>query len=68
MFSKNERKYLEGRIYSKDYKYVLKHRIGKKLLDFESELDLVLESKEYFKDWLKEVFTNFIMRLRSEEN
>lgn len=63
MFSKNERKYLKGMLFSKDYKYVLKHRISKKLLEFEKELDLILESKEYFKDWLKDVFTNFIKRV-----
>ena len=62
MLSKKEKLYLKGRIYSKDYKYVLKHRIGDKLLEFERELDLFLDSKEYFKEWLKAVFENFIKR------
>ena len=63
MFSKNEKKYLQGRMFSQDHKYVLKHRIGKKLLEFEKELDLIIDSKEYFKDWLKNVLGNFIERL-----
>ena len=63
MLSKKEKLYLKGLIFPKDYKYVLKHRIGNKLLEFEKELDLFIESKEYFKDWLKTIFENFIKRL-----
>lgn len=64
MLSKNEKKYLQGRLFSKNYQYVLKHRIGEKILELERELDLFIESKEYFKEWLENIFTNFMKRLK----
>jgi len=63
MLSKSEKKFLKGLIFSKDYQYVLNHRIGQKILNFERDLDLFLDSDKYFKEWLKEIFTNFMKRL-----
>lgn len=67
MLSKSEKKYLSGRMFSKEYKYVLKHRVGEKLLELSNDLDLILESKEYFKDFLKTLFENFLVRLENQK-
>ena len=64
MLSKKERKYLElPYIFNKDYRYVLKHRISVKIRELQKDLDLIVESKEYYRDWLKSIFENFIKRL-----
>lgn len=65
MLSKKERKYLEyPYIFNKDYRYVVKHRIRNKIRELQKDLDLIVDSKEnFYKDWLKGIFENFIARL-----
>ena len=65
MLSKKEKKYLElPYIINKDYRYVLKHRITSKIRELQKDLDLIVDSKEnFYKDWLKSIFENFIARL-----
>lgn len=65
MLSKKERRYLEyPYIFNENYRYVLKHCIKGKILELQKDLDLIVDSKEnFYKDWLKGIFENFIARL-----
>lgn len=65
MLSKKERRYLElPRLFNENYTYVVKHRIKGKIKELQKDLDLIIDSKEnFYKDWLKGIFENFIARL-----
>jgi len=66
MLSKSEIKFLKGRMFTEDYKYVLKHRITKKIKDLQKDLDLIIDSKEdFYKDWLKGMFEEYLTRLEN---
>ena len=68
MLSKSERKYLKlPYTFKKNYRYVLHYRISNKIIKLQKDLDLIVDSKEFFyKDWLKSIFENFIKRLPEE--
>ena len=64
MLSKSERKYFEYPVLStKEYKYVLKHRITQKMNELQIDLDLILHSNTFFKDWLKLMFEDYLIRV-----
>ena len=64
MLSKSEKKYLlrPGQ-FNQNYQYVLKHRIEKKIKALLNDLEWFINSDNYLKDYLKDIFKNFNMRV-----
>ena len=64
MLSKQERKYLKLPVlFNKNYSYYLKHQITQKILELEKDLDIIIESKTFHKEWLKTIFERYLARV-----
>jgi hypothetical protein len=66
MLSDKEREYLKSKtLINKNYQYVLKHRIDKKIEDLTEDLEYFLHDP-YFREILKHRFKNFNERVQQD--